>query len=182
MTQLRVEYQITAKQPNSRMCFVCGLCNPRGLMASFYELDNGSVVSLFRGSEHLQGYPGRLHGGMAAMILDETIGRAICVEYGETVWGVTLGLETRFRKPVPLHSQVTTISSIVKQGRRSFTGVGRIVLPDGQVAVEATGKYLRLPIADIAEFDAQHEQWNVTVSDDDPKSIVLPKIDDNLQR
>jgi hypothetical protein len=67
-----------------------------------------------------------------------------------------------------------TVASIVKQGRRSFTGVGRILLPDGAVAVEATGKYLRLPITEIAEFDQQHEQWRVTLSDSDPNSIAIP--------
>lgn len=132
---------------------------------------------MFVGSDHLQGYPGRLHGGMAAMILDETIGRAVCIEHGETVWGVTLGLETRFRQPVPLDSKVTTVGSIVKQGRRSFVGIGRIVLPDGSVAVEATGKYLRLPIEEIADFDVQHEHWRVVPLDSDPKSIGLPSLD-----
>ena len=112
----RTRYDIQKKQPNSRMCFVCGLSNSAGLKASFFELENDCIVSLFDGEVQLQGYPGRLHGGMAAMILDETIGRAICIEHGEAVWGVTLGLETRFRQPVPVDSQITTVASIVKQG------------------------------------------------------------------
>jgi acyl-coenzyme A thioesterase PaaI-like protein len=174
MSQQRIHHKVTAKQPNSRMCFVCGLSNPIGLRASFFELESASVVSLFNGTDHLQGYPGRLHGGIAAMILDETIGRSVCIEYGETVWGVTLGLETRFRQPVPLDAEVMTVASIVKNGRRSFTGVGRILLPDGTVAVEATGKYLRLPITDIADFDVEHEHWHVTPAANDPKSIGLP--------
>ena len=180
MNEPRTLYGVTKKQPNSRMCFVCGLSNPSGLQARFFELENDSIVSLFNGSDHLQGYPGRLHGGMAAMILDETIGRAICIEHGETVWGVTLGLETRFRQPVPIDSQITTVASIVKNGRRSFTGLGRIVLPDGTVAVEATGKYLRLPIDDIADFDVEHEQWSVVPMSDDPTSIELPSFGGEL--
>ncbi len=174
----KTRFAVTKKQPNARMCFVCGLSNPTGLQASFFELENKSVVALFDGQEHLQGYPGRLHGGMAAMILDETIGRAICIDYGETVWGVTLGLETRFRHPVPLDSQVRTVASIVKDSRRSFVGVGRIVLPDGNVAVEATGKYLRLPIEEIADFDVQHERWEVWAMASDPSEIELPEFDD----
>ncbi|MCA9213241.1 MAG: PaaI family thioesterase [Planctomycetales bacterium] len=156
------------------MCFVCGLGNPSGLKARFFELENKSIVALFDGQNHLQGYPGRLHGGMAAMILDETIGRASCIEYGETVWGVTIGLETRFRQPVPLDTEVMTVASIVKDGRRSFVGSGRILLPDGSVAVEAMGKYLRLPIEEIADFDVEHEQWHVSTLESDPTEIELP--------
>ena len=177
MSHTHTCYAVTKKQPNARMCFVCGLSNSAGLRAGFFELENQSIVSLFDGSDHLQGYPGRLHGGMAAMILDETIGRAVCIDHGETVWGVTLGLETRFRQPVPLDSRVTTVGSIVKEGRRSFVGTGRIVLPDGTVAVEATGKYLRLPIEEIADFDVQHEHWRVVPMDTDPDSIELPSLD-----
>ncbi len=169
-------FAVTKKQPNARMCFVCGLSNPSGLKAGFFELENESIVALFDGEDHLQGYPGRLHGGMAAMILDETIGRAVCIEYGETVWGVTLGLETRFRQPVPLSGQVTTVAPILKDGRRSFVGIGGILLSDGSVAVEATGKYLRLPIEEIADFDVEHEQWHVTPLDSHPTEIELPEL------
>ena len=34
---------VTAKQQNSRMCFVCGLKNPSGLHAHFYELESVKV-------------------------------------------------------------------------------------------------------------------------------------------
>jgi hypothetical protein len=32
------------KQPNSRLCFVCGMENPIGLKAFFYEDDDGQVM------------------------------------------------------------------------------------------------------------------------------------------
>ena len=40
--------RVLAKQPNSAMCLVCGLENAAGLHASFYELDNGELLAVFR--------------------------------------------------------------------------------------------------------------------------------------
>jgi hypothetical protein len=68
------------KQPNSRMCFVCGIDNPIGLHLAFYTDDEGRCIARFPvpawhragrpGSEH-QGYPGHLHGGIISSLLDE---------------------------------------------------------------------------------------------------------------
>jgi hypothetical protein len=35
------------KQPNSRMCFVCGIDNPIGLHLSFYTDDEGRCIARF---------------------------------------------------------------------------------------------------------------------------------------
>jgi len=58
------------KQPNSRMCFVCGIDNPIGLHLSFYTDDQGRCVARFRPQPQHQGYPGQLHGGIISTILD----------------------------------------------------------------------------------------------------------------
>src|SRR6266545_1562360 len=49
------------KQPNSRMCFICGLENPIGLHLHIYETEPGIVESTYFAPEHFQGYPGVLH-------------------------------------------------------------------------------------------------------------------------
>src|SRR5262245_29497975 len=64
------------KQPNSRHCLVCGLENPIGLHLHIYETEPGVVESQYTAPEHFQGYPGVLHGGMVAAIIDEMTGRA----------------------------------------------------------------------------------------------------------
>ena len=68
--------KVTAKQHNSKMCFVCGLKNPSGLKPPFtkWKITNWSPYSLLaRNIRDIR----RLHGGLAATILDETIGRAM---------------------------------------------------------------------------------------------------------
>ena len=149
------------KQPNSKMCFVCGMKNVAGLKAFFYELDDGSVMAKFTPQEIHQSYPGRLHGGVAAAILDETIGRALMVKYGETVWGVTAELRLRFHKAVPLGEELRVIGRITRDTRRIFEGEGELLLPDGTVAVSAYGKYIKLPLEQISDFDPEEQEWRV---------------------
>lgn len=50
--------RVNAKQENSKMCLVCGLKNPSGLKASFYELENEELLAIFRPSNEHQSYPG----------------------------------------------------------------------------------------------------------------------------
>src|SRR5512139_1125780 len=107
-------HHISRKQPNSRMCLVCGLKNPFGLKSSYFELDNGDLVCVFRPEEHHQSYPGRVHGGITAAVLDETIGRAIMIKYGEGVWGVTVDFSVRYRKPVPIGAELRAVGRITR--------------------------------------------------------------------
>jgi uncharacterized protein (TIGR00369 family) len=149
---------VVASQNVSRMCLVCGRDNVAGLKARFFVLDSGELAGVFEPREELQGYPGRLHGGIATTLLDETIGRALGVTEPES-WGVTVELNVRFRKPVPLDRPVTAVARITKDGGRIFEGTGEIVLEDGTVAVSASGRYLRLPIDKIADGEFAGEEW-----------------------
>jgi acyl-coenzyme A thioesterase PaaI-like protein len=167
-----MRYRITAKQENSRMCFVCGLHNPYGLYTSFYELENGELLGIFKPREAHQGYPGRLHGGIAATILDETIGRAINIGQKE-VWGVTVEISTRYRQPIPLNEEIRVVGRIVRETGRSFEGTGEILLPDGSTAVEGRGKYIKLPIEKIADFDHTGEDWKVVSTENDLEVVEL---------
>ena len=149
--------KVVGVQNVSKMCLVCGQENDSSLKARFYELDDGELLGVFTPLVEHQGYPGRLHGGMASTLLDETMGRAINLAEPDA-WGVTVKLAVKFRKPVPLDGEVRAIARITKSGSRLFEGAGEIVLADGSVAVEATGTYMKLPIDRIAVGDFG-QQW-----------------------
>lgn len=151
--------KVIAAQNVSRMCLVCGTDNPAGLRARFYELEDGELLGIFTPRELHQSYPGRLHGGIASAVLDETIGRAVNISDPDA-WGVTVELTVRFRKPVPLDEEIRAIARITRDSRRIFEGTGEIVLADGTVAVEASGKYMKMPIDRIADDDFETE-WLV---------------------
>ena len=165
-----------AAQNISRMCLVCGADNPFGLQARFYELEAGTpgdgeeagegaapaagreLLGVFTLREEHQSYPGRLHGGISSAILDETIGRAITIAH-PGVWGVTAELTLRYRKPLPLTGEVRAVGRITRDTRRLFEGSGEILLEDGSVAVEASGRYLKMALGEITDDDFDQREW-----------------------
>ncbi|MFZ0963490.1 MAG: PaaI family thioesterase [Terriglobia bacterium] len=163
--------RVRQKQQNSRMCLVCGLKNPLGLRGSFFEMESGELVCLFTPAEFHQSYPGRLHGGIAAAMLDETIGRAIMMKHEQMVWGVTLEFSLSLQKPVPLNKELKVVGRITSEAGRVFEGEGKILLPDGSVAATGFGKYLKMPIEKIADFDVAAQEWKVTPAEGDPEFI-----------
>jgi uncharacterized protein (TIGR00369 family) len=164
--------RVTRKQPNSKMCLVCGLKNAGGLHASFHEIETGELVAIFTARDEHQSYPGRVHGGMITAMLDETIGRAIMTKNRDDFWGVTVEFTTRFKKPVPIGVQLRAVGRIVSEEGRVFAGTGEILLPDGEVAATGEGKYVKLPLNRIADFDAEVQEWRVVNLPTDPE--VLP--------
>jgi acyl-coenzyme A thioesterase PaaI-like protein len=169
-----VKHKVIKKQHISRMCFVCGEKNDFGLHARFYETDANELVAVINPCEKHQGYPGRMHGGIAATILDETIARSICNGKDEQLWGVTIELKTRFRKPVPLGQELKVVGRVTSEGTRSFEGTGEIVLPNGDIAVSAEGKYIKMKIDKISGDEKLDDDWFYSESSDDPSEIEVP--------
>ncbi len=166
-------HKIKGKQHNSKLCFVCGLKNNFGIHAHFYVTEDKELIAQFTPKEEHQSYPGRLHGGIASAILDETIGRAILNKYDSEVWGVTIELKLRFKKPIPLNQQLKVIGRITNENSRMFEGTGEIILPNGDAAVTAEGKYLKVPIEKITDFDIEENEWRVVELETDPKEIEI---------
>jgi uncharacterized protein (TIGR00369 family) len=156
------------------MCFVCGEKNEFGLHAKFYETNDNQLVALINPSEQHQGYPGRMHGGIAATILDETIARSINSAKDEHVWGVTLELKTKFRKPIPLGQELKIVGRVTSEGTRSFEGTAEIILPNGEIAVSAEGKYMKVTIDRITNDRFINDEWFLAESPDDPAEIEIP--------
>jgi len=145
------------------MCLVCGADNPFGLQARFFELEAAGaagreLLGVFTLREEHQSYPGRLHGGISSAILDETIGRAITIAHPGT-WGVTAELTLRYRKPLPPTGEVRAVGRITRDTRRLFEGTGEILLDDGSVAVEASGRYLKMTLGEITDDDFDQREW-----------------------
>ncbi len=166
------ERSVLGAQNVSSMCMVCGRDNASSLKARFYELEDGELLGVFDPLEMHQSYPGRVHGGIITAMLDETIGRAVNLDDLDA-WGVTVEITVRFRKPVPVGDEVRVLARITKDSRRLFEGSGEIVLADGTVAAEATGRYMKLGIDKIADGDFS-TQWFVDERDR-PSTVSLPR-------
>jgi len=168
-----MRYKVTGKQESSKMCFICGKKNDFGLKASFYETDKDELIAIFKPRQEHQSYPGRLHGGLTAAILDETIGRNINMGRGEDVWGVTLEFSIKYKKPIPLEEDIKVVTRLTEENKRIFEGEGEVVLTDGTIAATGKGKYLKLPIGKIADFDLEENEWRVIESPEDPDHIDI---------
>lgn len=154
-----MKFRVTGKQHISKNCLVCGVQNPFGLKTKFYELENKEIVAYFTPHTYLQSYPGILHGGISATILDETIGRAIMAHYGQESFGVTIELNLKYKKPVPLDVELKVIGRIVSDKGRIFEGTGELILPNGDVAVTASGRYMKRNVNQIVENDFIEDEW-----------------------
>jgi acyl-coenzyme A thioesterase PaaI-like protein len=156
------------KQPNSHNCFICGVKNVAGVQVAFYEVtaEDGTpeVLARFTGQEFHQGYPGRMHGGVASGILDEVMSR--CIMYGDhalnpPAWGVTIEIALRYLAPVPLGVELTARGRITRDRSRVAEASAELYLPDGTVAVSATGKFMKLPLDQISGEAADLPGWQV---------------------
>lgn len=154
-----MKWRVTGQQHISKNCLVCGIENDFGLKTKFYETDNKELIAIFTPHDKLQSYPGVLHGGISATILDETIGRAIMMYGGQSTFGVTIELNVKYKKPVPLGVELKAIGRIVSDKGRIFEGTGELLLPNGEVAVSAEGKYMKRSINQIAQDDFLDDEW-----------------------
>ena len=136
--------KVKSDQKNSKSCIICGMENPLGVKASFYNMEDGSVATVFKFRFEHQSYTGRVHGGMITALLDELIGRAIWVTEPET-YGVTTTISITFRKPVPYDTPLKDRAYITFNSKRGFTAKGEIFSMDGILLAEGEGKYLKLP-------------------------------------
>lgn len=154
-----MSHRIKKGQYISKHCMVCGVDNRFGLQTRFFETTDNEVIALFSPREEHQSYPGIAHGGVSAALLDEVIGRAIMAFYDQNTFGVTIDLQVKYRKPVPLGVELKAIGRIVKDNGRMFEGTGELHLPDGSVAVSAWGKYLKRNLEQISDSDFVTDEW-----------------------
>lgn len=126
-------------------CFVCGQHNPYGLHLVF-RLENNSIVADFQPREEHQGFPGIIHGGIVASILDEALGRtSILAEQPE--WTMTGRLEVRYRRYVPYGQMLRVRAFLGTQRRKMLQATGILTLADDEntILAEAQGTFLALP-------------------------------------
>ena len=102
----------------------------------------GCVATFSPGPEH-EGAPGFLHGGVAATCLDETM--AALGWFLDRVHCVTATLNLRYRRPVPIGVGAVRVEAWRdrSESRRRQRVFGRLLLPDGAVAVEANGIFVQ---------------------------------------
>lgn len=148
--------RVIKKQNNSKMCIICGLDNTASAKASFYEMEDQTLCSLFQFQDLHQSYPGRVHGGMISAMLDELACRAYWI-YDPNQLAVTMTLDTKFRKPVPYQTPLIGTAKITKRTNRYFEAYCEILNEAKEVLAEGNIRYLLMPNEKITDASIQDE-------------------------
>jgi acyl-coenzyme A thioesterase PaaI-like protein len=149
------------KQPNSKMCFICGVENPIGLKLKIYQTSPGIIETSYTAPEHFQGYPGILHGGIVASILDEISGRALMGEPSSPRFMFTGRLQVKYRKNVPTGKPLRIIGKAMKSKSKSAEGWAGIYDQEGNLLAEASTLLIDLPKETIDTANLDELGWKI---------------------
>ena len=147
-------------QPNSEMCFVCGRSNPVGLYMKFFDNGKDDVISDYTVASKYQGFPGVVHGGVSAAMLDEAVGR-IAMIGDHHRFMMSVRLQVKYRHPVPVETPLRVVGRIVRMRGRLALARGEIVLPDGTVACDAEMSLANVPAEYRPDIDSDELGWRI---------------------
>jgi len=151
---------VRSLQPNSKHCFVCGLANPFGLHLRFYDTGPGEVTAEITIPNHYQGYPGVVHGGIVAAMLDEAAGRAH-MGGDPPRFMFTARLEIQYRKNVPIGQPLRLVGLAGKTKGRTAASTSAIYDLDGLLLAEAETLMVNVPDETLKGADLETLGWKV---------------------
>ena len=148
------------RQPTSLQCFACGRKNPFGLKLEWYNnYDEKQVEANFELDDNYCSYPGTVHGGILATILDETSGRAVLLTNDFNRLMVTLKMEVVYKHNTPTHTPLKAVGRILRDGGSHAQVEGEIILPDGTVSAKCTSILYKIPQAVKDKWGPEAEEW-----------------------
>lgn len=148
------------RQPNSKYCFICGLENPAGLHLKFDSEEDGTVTTQVTVPETYQGYPGVVHGGIVAAMLDEACGRAHMTGDSPRFF-FTARLELRYRKNTPVDRPLKLIGKVGKIKERTATARAFLYDEGGNLLAEADALLVDVPQETVSGVDLEQLGWRV---------------------
>ena len=149
-------------QPNSKMCFICGLENPVGLKLRIYETEPGVVETAYTAPEYFQGYPGVLHGGIIATIIDEVSGRSLMGTAVQTRFMFTARIEVKYRKNVPIGKPLRIVGKALKdRGHSAEAWAGIYDADSGELLAEGNTVLVNVPQDRMDMSSLEEMGWKV---------------------
>ncbi len=123
-------------------CLLCGAAHPGGLRLAFAVQPDGTVEAAVPSRAFLEGYPGMLHGGAIAALLDAAMTNAL---FARGLVGLTAELTVRFLAPVRLDRPALVRATLAGTRVRPPYCLRAELEQDGQRVARATGKFLAKP-------------------------------------
>jgi len=125
----------------SNRCFGCGPANPSGLHLEFFLAEDKSVVCLAQVSDHFEGHPGYLHGGVIATLLDEAMSKSV---RARNALAMTRQLTVDYLRPVPSCAPIRIEGRIVKHEGRKFWAESSILNDHHTRLAHASGIFIEI--------------------------------------
>jgi acyl-coenzyme A thioesterase PaaI-like protein len=130
------ENQVSGLKPKTTHCYVCGPKNHSGLHVTYVPDGDTGAKALYTAREEHSGWPGILHGGLTFTLMDEALGWAL---YFRDLAGVTARIETRFREPITVGTQMFVRAWMIDRRRKIITAKAEVRRDsaDGAILAEA---------------------------------------------
>ncbi|MFW6033078.1 MAG: PaaI family thioesterase [Phycisphaeraceae bacterium] len=119
-------------------CFVCGDPRIPGLKLTFRE-DQTGVFAECDCLDHWQGYPGQVHGGIIAWMIDGAMTHAL---FARGIAAVTADLRLRYRHPVELGRPVNIRADVTRESPPLFV-VEAAIEQAGRLCARGEAKFMR---------------------------------------
>jgi len=126
---------------DDKHCLVCGKDNPIGLKLEF-TLEGAALSTQWVADKRFQGYENVLHGGMIALILDETMVNLPWKRDGVPV--ISAELSTRFIRPAQIRETLKFVAEADAVNRKIILVRGRCLSATGELIAEASAKCVRI--------------------------------------
>jgi acyl-coenzyme A thioesterase PaaI-like protein len=117
-------------------CFGCGKNNPIGLKLTFQK-EGDTVKTEYTPESQFQGWPGLLHGGILACLLDEAMSHAA---YTTGYTCLTASIAIRQRQPIKVETPLVVTAQVTKHSRKLIETAGQVCLKDGTIVAEGSAK------------------------------------------
>jgi len=126
-------------------CFGCSPQNEIGLRLQFYDTGE-ELVAYWEPDHHFMGYPGIVHGGIQATLMDEIAAWVIYVRCETS--GVTHDMNVTFHYPLRASKGKATIKArLIEQGEKHALLKAEVYDGEGKLCSEATLNYYIYPKA-----------------------------------
>ncbi|MGI6681247.1 MAG: PaaI family thioesterase [Bdellovibrionota bacterium] len=119
-------------------CIICGKNNKHGLNVKFtLDKENKTAFTNVTIGKMFNGYDGIVHGGIVCALLDEA---GFYAARTLDVITVTMSLNTKFKKPTPINTELYLEGKVLERRSRSVITHSKIML-GSNVLAEAKGEF-----------------------------------------
>ena len=119
-------------------CFACSASNPMGLALRYTTAPDGSVSTRFLGNCALESYPGVLHGGLVATLLDGAMTNCL---FAQDIRAMTAELRVRYRAPV-LAAEEMTVRAWLESSHHGLFEMRAEITQSGSLKARAHGRFI----------------------------------------